>query len=281
MTVSFHFTREALFPLADAHEAEFRRATPFPHVVLDHFLPDDLVAQLIADYPSPAGQQWFQYRNERENLKFTLRDEEIIPPSIRHVVQQFNSQVFVEFLERLTGITGLIVDPGLIGGGLHQTAPGGLLKVHADFNQHPDRSLDRRLNVLLYLNPEWRADYGGELELWDRSMTTVQRRILPTANRLVIFATTSESFHGHPEPLRAPSGMQRRSIALFYYTAPRVLGRRGHSSLFRSRPGEGLTIDDRAAVPWSPRDVVRAVSPPILLDVGRALRTKARRRVRS
>ena len=104
--------------------------------------------------------------------------------------------VFLEFLESLTGIDGLIPDPYYEGGGLHPIVPGGFLKVHADFNWHKDLKLDRRLNVIVYLNRNWKEEYGGHLELWNREMTRCERRVLPIFNRCVIFSTTDFSYHG-------------------------------------------------------------------------------------
>jgi len=64
---------------------------------------------------------------------------------------------------QLTGIDALVPDPHFEGGGLHQIEPGGHLKVHADFNRHPRTGLARRLNALIYLNRDWKPEYGGAL----------------------------------------------------------------------------------------------------------------------
>ncbi len=118
--------------------------------------------------------------------------------------------------------------------------PGGLLKIHADFNKHPVTQLDRRLNVLVYLNKDWEEAYGGHFELWDKNMEKAEVRILPIFNRMAVFSTTSYSYHGHPDPLTCPADRSRKSIALYYYTNGRPaeeidpkLG--SHSTLFRVR----------------------------------------------
>lgn len=267
----FHFRREPLLALARERRASFATAEPFPHVVVDDFLPDELTVRLEADFPAPA-QQWQQYSDELQR-KFALDDEEALPDSIRSVVQQFNGQVFVEFLETLTGIRGLIPDPHLRGGGCHQIGEGGVLKVHADFNRHAQLGLNRRLNAILYLNSDWRDEYGGHLELWDANMTRAAARIAPVRNRLVVFATTSTSFHGHPDPLTPPPGRYRRSLAWYYYTAPRNRTR-SHSTLFRARPGEDIDAD--AAGGWEKRtlrDRVREQVPESVLERIRARRS--------
>jgi Rps23 Pro-64 3,4-dihydroxylase Tpa1-like proline 4-hydroxylase len=107
------------------------------------------------------------------------------------------------------------------GGGVHYTLPGGVLRVHADFTKHPAYPLDRRLNLLLYMNPIWEDAWGGHLDLWTADMQTCVASHPPIANRCVIFSTTATSFHGHPHPLSCPEGMFRRSLAAYYYTSGR------------------------------------------------------------
>ena len=144
---------------------------------------------------------------------------------------------FLQFLSEVTGIPNLISDPGFEGGGLHQIIPGGKLGVHADFNRHRDYGLDRRLNLLLYLNKDWREEYGGNLELWDRNMSKCEARVAPLFNRVMVFGTTDFTYHGHPDPLQCPEGMTRKSMALYYFSngrpAEEVTG--DHSTLFRAR----------------------------------------------
>jgi Rps23 Pro-64 3,4-dihydroxylase Tpa1-like proline 4-hydroxylase len=140
----------------------------------------------------------------------------------------------------LTGIQDLISDPFYRGGGLHNILPGGKLGVHADFNKHQKYDLDRRLNLLLYLNKDWKEEYGGHIELWDKNMQKCVKRVLPIFNRVVIFTTTDHSFHGHPDPLNCPNPMSRKSLALYYYThgRPEEDESQTHSTLFKLRPGE-------------------------------------------
>jgi Rps23 Pro-64 3,4-dihydroxylase Tpa1-like proline 4-hydroxylase len=150
--------------------------------------------------------------------------------------------VFIDFLETLTGITGLLPDPHLWGGGLHQIQRGGFLKVHADFNRHERLDLDRRLNLLVYLNKDWKEEYGGQLELWSRDMKRCEERVLPVFNRCVVFSTTDTSYHGHPDELTCPEGWTRKSMALYYYTTGRSAEEtsQSHSTLYQERPGESV-----------------------------------------
>jgi len=225
--------------LADEYQEQFRTAEPFPHVVIDNFLPDEVIADLIASFPGPEDAEWYTFNDPRQ-IKLALNDEAQMPRPIRHVLQQMNGQVAVEFLERLTGIEGLVPDPHLHGGGLHQIRPGGVLKVHADFDMHPQLHLHRRLNAILYLNHEWDEAYGGALQLWNLDMTEAVRVVYPVANRLVVFATTDTSWHGHPDPLSCPPDRTRRSMAWYYYTAPTSERGDGHGTLFQARPHEHI-----------------------------------------
>jgi hypothetical protein len=197
---------------------EFRGAEPFPHVVLDGLFEDADLDRVLAAFPPPEAAVWRRFDNERER-KLGIREglgwED---PRIAAFLSAASAPPMLEFLERLSGIDGLVPDPYFAGGGLHQTVRGGFLKVHADFNWHPKLRLDRRLNVLVYLNRDWREEYGGALELWTSGGKRAAKSILPLFNRTVIFATSDASLHGHPCPLECPEDRTRKSISLYYYT---------------------------------------------------------------
>jgi len=144
-----------------------------------------------------------------------------ISAAARQLIWELNSGTFIRALEKLTGIENLIPDPSLRGGGLHQVLPGGVLGVHADFTHHVDYDLERRVNLLLYLNKDWHDDYEGHLELWNRDASRCIKRIRPLAGRCVVFNTDADSYHGHPRPLNCPDGVTRKSIAIYYYTLGR------------------------------------------------------------
>jgi Rps23 Pro-64 3,4-dihydroxylase Tpa1-like proline 4-hydroxylase len=268
---------EHLTALAQVRSASYRAAEPFPHVVLDDFLSQETALALLAEFPRPDAIEWrASYADERQ-LKLACDDEALMGPVTRQILGYLNSGAFLVFLETLTGIDGLIPDPHFRGGGLHQIRPGGFLKVHADFNWYDRLRLDRRLNLLLYLNEDWEDAYGGHLELWDAGMTTCQRRILPVFNRCVIFSTTDASYHGHPDPLRCPPGRTRKSLALYYYSNGRPEAERAapHSTAFRNRP------TDQDAPPADVADALRRMRlrrslrrfvPPIIWEALATLR---------
>jgi hypothetical protein len=259
------FDRSTWVSRGETHREAFLRATPFPHVVLDDVLPPDVLNRVIDEFPSSDNACWQRFDRQSE-IKLALADTTRMGPTTRQLLAEFNGQVFVEFLEALTAIDHLVPDPHYEGGGLHQIRRGGLLKVHADFNISQRLQLDRRLNALLYLNPDWSEDYGGHLELWDESMNRPVERIAPVFNRMVVFATTDGALHGHPEPLRCPPERARRSLALYYYTNGRPARERSaeHTTLFRARPGERIQRS------W--RSQARRWVPPVIADIGRRRR---------
>lgn len=234
-------------PRNEADAARYAQAAPFPHIVIDDFLEAETLARAMAEFPAPEQiPDWRRadavdaHGRTAQINKLGYSNELAFGPTLRGLVHAFNSGPFLRWLEGLTGIDGLLPDPHMAGGGLHQYLPGAQLRVHADFNKLPGYGLDRRLNLLLYLNPSWDEAWGGALELWDRDMQACVQRILPLANRCVVFSTTRDSYHGMPDPLRCPDGVTRRSLALYYYSNGRPEAERGpdHSTLWQTRPGE-------------------------------------------
>jgi Rps23 Pro-64 3,4-dihydroxylase Tpa1-like proline 4-hydroxylase len=137
------------------------------------------------------------------------------------ILHFLNSDITLRFLEKLTGVKNLIADPKYIGGGYHKIKKGGKLAIHADYNLHPETKLHRRINLLVYLNPGWQEEWGGHLELWDKTLTYRTHNIAPLFNRAVIFNITDDAYHGHPEPLNCPEDQARYSLALYYFTEDR------------------------------------------------------------
>jgi len=215
----------------------YQSAEPYPHIVMDDFLELSACEAAIKEFPPLDPSQWNNYLHTNER-KFSNTDPDTWGPTLREILEELNSPRFVQFVSRLIGVDDLIADPSLEGGGLHQSTTGGFLNIHADFTVHPhNRKWQRRANILLYLNDEWKPEYGGDLELWSADMKHCVEKVSPLANRVLIFTTDVNSFHGHPEPMRCPEGVARRSMALYYFSVeddPRV-----RSTEYRARPGDG------------------------------------------
>lgn len=241
--------------------AAYAAATPYPHAVMDDFFPPAVLDQVLTHFPDPGALKWQTFDNANEK-KLAFRQAEVLPTPVREFLYFLNTHPMLQFLERLTGIVGLIPDPLFTGGGCHQIVPGGKLGVHVDFNKIKPTNLDRRLNLLVYLNKDWKEEYGGHFELWDAEGKACVKRVLPVFNRCVVFSTTETSYHGHPHPLTCPPDRTRKSIATYIYTNGRDDGHgaAGHSTVFL---GADPAPRQRAV------EVVKYLLPPVLVDAGR------------
>lgn len=226
--------------IGESLSGDYCFAEPFPHIVLDGFLPEPVIRRAVDHFPREelATETRFEVGYGGQH-KRQIMPEDCAPPA-RALFHFFNSRPFLEFVEGLTAINGLIPDPYFAGGGYHETARGGKLGIHADFRLNDRLALHRRVNVIVYLNETWQDAWGGKLEFWSRDMSAKQKEIAPLFNRAVVFNTDATSYHGHPEPLTCPDGVRRRSLALFYYTASKAIFDEvpTNSSLFRARPAE-------------------------------------------
>jgi Rps23 Pro-64 3,4-dihydroxylase Tpa1-like proline 4-hydroxylase len=269
---AFVFDPEQLRLLAQKHRQEYAAGDPFPHIVIDGLLPQEALDQVRAEIPNIEDIRWIKFDDARLK-KLASEAETQLGAATRFLLYQMNSSVFIEFLENLTGIRGLVPDPHLWGGGIHQSVRGGFLKIHSDFNRHPILNLDRRLNVLVYLNRDWQEEWGGHLELWDRDTTECRKKILPLFGRCVVFNTTDFSNHGHPDPLNCPADASRKSIALYYYSNGRPrneIAGSHYSTPFRRRPGEKFFL--------TPEMIAHNCLPPILMSAISLLRQRLRHR---
>jgi Rps23 Pro-64 3,4-dihydroxylase Tpa1-like proline 4-hydroxylase len=201
---------------------QYSFADPFPHIQIDNFFSDECLNSILNEFPDLSNLKNSQnYKNQNE-IKFANNDFKNFSEKMKTFFNFLNSETFLNFLQILTSINEkLIADEKLNGGGLHEIKTGGLLKVHTDFSKHPTNNFDRRVNVLIYLNKDWKKEYKGCLELWDKEMKECKQKILPSFNKMVIFSTTDFSNHGHPDPIDCPSDISRKSIALYYFSEGR------------------------------------------------------------
>jgi SAM-dependent methyltransferase len=195
----------------------YHNADPFPHIVIDNFLPPNILDAVLEKFPKPDEIDWYTFNNDNE-IKLGSKNEVQIPQVTRNVLAELNSGYMLDWLEILTKVPGLIADTRLIGGGLHQIQRGGKLDIHVDFNIEQHTKMYRKLNLLIYLNKDWQDEWGGQLELWDEPKLNCIKKIAPVFNRCVLFNTNETSWHGHPHPLNTPEDITRKSLALYYYT---------------------------------------------------------------
>lgn len=256
--------------LGESLSGDYCFAEPFPHIVIDDFLPKNLIDKICDNFPNE------QLNNDVvfEMGYAGLHKRQVLPADcngfIREVFGFFNSLPMLQFLESMTTIPSLISDPHYIGGGFHETSAGGKLGIHADFRINDKLHLNRRINIIIYLNKDWKDEYGGYLELWDKKMENKVHTIAPIFNRCVIFNTDADSYHGHPDPLTTPENVTRRSIALYYYTASKRIyeDTAAHDTMYKAR------ANDDAATKKHVRKLVmdnylRDLTPPIFYRISR------------
>jgi Rps23 Pro-64 3,4-dihydroxylase Tpa1-like proline 4-hydroxylase len=207
----------------------YNTQSPYPHIVIEDFLEKEVLhnvskeAYVVCTNPH---ENWrFGGRlNSKDEHDFQQKKRGIgvinnLPYHTKELVNYLNSDEFVSKLENLTGKDGLVADPSLVGGGLHETKRGGYLGIHHDFNTLwiNNEQYYRQINLLLYINPHWDESWGGHLELWDKNMTGPSEIVNVKSNRCVIFNIDGAP-HGHPHPLNSPPDISRRSIAMYYYS---------------------------------------------------------------
>jgi hypothetical protein len=266
---------EELHALARAKHKDYAEADPFPHIYFDNFFNEEMLEKVLAEFPDLKAKPMLEY-DEPGQVKKATQGEYRFGEYTKAFAHFLNSQPFLEFLTHLTGIKTILPDPYFEGGGFHQILPGGYLKIHADFNKQRWSKLDRRLNVLIYLNKNWEEEWGGHFELWDKDMQACRKRLLPLFNRMAIFSTTTFSYHGHPDPLKCPPDRSRKSFALYYYTNGRpeeeiAQGLEDHSTIFKGRPG----ALNEAKAPVTAKDlakgVVKQITPPFLWNAAKKI----------
>ena len=211
--------------------SEYVSNSPYPHIVIDEFLERDILhnvqkeAYTICSKPSESwrfgGTAWSKDEHDFQQKKRGIGTLDNMPFHMKKLVEYLNSSEFIEMVSNLTGKVGLVGDPTLTGGGMHETKTGGYLGIHHDFNEHTaivdGEVYYRQVNLLLYINPHWEASWGGDLELWQRDMSGLGKVVDIVPNRCVIFNIDGAP-HGHPSPLKSPQDISRRSIAMYYYS---------------------------------------------------------------
>lgn len=251
--------------------SSYQGKSPYDYGCFDNFLPEEVVKR-VREEALQLGSKDPENDSGNEKLKTSFKPD-IMPTYSRAVFHALSSRAFIQFLEQMSGIKGLIPDPYYMGGGIHRSETGGFLSIHADFDHHSIMDLERRMNVLIYLNPDWKEEYGGAFEIWTDDMSKKVDSFAPVMNRMCCFSTGRDTMHGNPEPVNHPDGDPRLSIALYYYTATWAEGRTSQSTVFKQRPGSEDAKSNEAMM-----RVVRDIVPPLIYRKSRNLLHKIRNR---
>jgi len=225
----------------NAFKKDFLSAQPFPHFCIDNFFNEDFAEEIYQAFPGyqDAKNMGKEFSAVNERRKIQITDSSKFPIAIKRLSDLLASKEYVEMWSELTGIPHLMADPQLVGGGIHETNSGGHLDVHVDFNYNEELQAYRRLNILIYFNKDWKEEYGGYLDIWDKDVKKCYGYFEPKFNRACGFLTSEISFHG-VTPLTCPPDIMRKSFATYYYTKemPAYWQGEKHSTIFKARPDE-------------------------------------------
>ena len=216
---------------------EFNEAVPFRHVVIDDFFQEDVALQLASEFPDYNDPNiWSVYNNPIEKKKLTPHWD-LFPKTTYQVFSMMNTPEFVEKIRKITGISNLVADYGMHGGGWHMHARGGLLNMHKDYSIHPKLGMERRCNIIIYMTPDWQQEWGGGLELWSHNDETglpkeCVTKVYNKFNRAVLFDTAQNSWHGLPDEITCPEGVYRKSLAIYYLSEARESSETHDRALF-------------------------------------------------
>lgn len=215
--------------------SEFKNAKPYPHLVLDEFLKPEIAQQLYDNFPSIEKlKKHYNGLNENKAEGANFQD---FPDIFRQMRTEIMSEALSTWMAQVTGIENLFVTDDKLGTGLHQGGDGSFLDIHIDFNIHAEKNVHRRLNMLIYLNPNWQDDFGGDLEMWNADMSNCDKKVTPDFNRAVVFETNEISYHGYGK-MTLPEGVTRKSIYTYFYTELREDAVGYHDTVFKPRPDD-------------------------------------------
>ncbi len=230
--------------LSSKYKELYQASEPFPNVIIDEFFTQKQLQLLHDSFPTSNNPLWKTPSNRNTINKSVVKKgstgikENVLSFLSRYVMNELNSATFLSFIEDITDIKGLTGDPYLFESGYHLSRNEGYLGVHADYSHHDLTGLERRVNVLIYLNKDWVESYGGSIGLYTEDMK-LQASILPIDNRVLIFNTSKTSFHGFCNSLTLDADyiqrhQGRKSIAMYYYTLPTK--RERHRIIFPNDP---------------------------------------------
>jgi Rps23 Pro-64 3,4-dihydroxylase Tpa1-like proline 4-hydroxylase len=204
------------------NKIKYINSKPYPHIVIKNFFNSNFLNEVLNEFPNLQKIKSSSNYNNQNEIKFANNNKRNFKKNTKLIFKYLNSKEFLNFIQILSSIEEkLLPDTYLSGGGLHEIKKGGILKIHTDFNKHPFKNLDRRINVLIYLNKNWKKKYGGDLELWNKNMKKCVAKVSPIFNTMVIFSTNDFTNHGHPNPLKCLNNMSRKSIATYYFSKGR------------------------------------------------------------
>jgi len=195
--------------------------TPFNHIIIDNFLSDKYYNTIIDSIPKSINENFWKYHNPIE-VKYVLDKKEHISNEINELINHLSNEDFIDKIREIFKIYDIEIDNTLHGSGIHYHPNRGRLNIHLDYEKHPIlEDKQRRINIIFYLNDEWKEEWNGATELWNEDMTKCITKCYPSKNKVIIFETTEMSWHGVPDIINCPENIYRKTLAL-YYVSPLI-----------------------------------------------------------
>ena len=200
---------------------QYKNSKPFPYLICKNFLNNNFAKKILNEFPNYSKKNfWHEYNNFIE-VKKTCNDWNKFGKNTYRLFSLLNSPKFILSISKYLKIKNLFPDSGLNGGGLHIHKNGGKLNFHLDYSMHPKINFQRKINLLIYITPNWKKSYGGELGFWSHDPKKfaphrLEKKIVPNFNTAVFFDTTKNSWHGLVNPIKTKKGIFRKSLAVYY-----------------------------------------------------------------
>jgi 2OG-Fe(II) oxygenase superfamily len=196
---------------------KIKTAQPFPYLVVQDWFNPVLLELVRDEFTQVSRAEWKTEFNQHARVERS-RTDMVMGPASQLYFSVLNSREFIAVLSYVTGVSDLLPDPTLVGGGLHETLAGGRFGIHTDFDRHPRNGLHNEMVFITYLNHDWHPAWNGALELWDAKQVQCCEKVEPEFGRSIIMTHGKTHFHGHSNPLTPPPGITRKSVAAYYYT---------------------------------------------------------------
>jgi len=236
---------------------QYRNAKPFPHVVIDDAFSPQILHSLIQEISAMSADEWVSVDKDTRERTLRMHTPWIMGPAGTDFLKMIHSAAFLQLLGRITGISHLLPDPYLLGGGYALMQAGDYFHVHADRSSAYDTGLMRRLAMIVFLNEFWLPQFGGELELWNDKATRCEASFEPVFNRAVIFEVKFPNYHGVPRKICCPDGMKRKSMQIYFHTVAPEGSIKAHTTVFAPRTHGTNRIGVRG--------MIKEIAPPFLV----------------
>jgi len=214
--ISEHFAKN--FSNYQKLNDEFVGTPPFPMIVLDDFLPANITQSMASETHDIPEHKWTEFTRRNSHMQECI-DMSVCPVAREYFVNYMHSQAGMQWLSKVTGIADLIPDPYLVGAGYSRSYNGDFLGIHTDFNWNESLKLHRMLSLILYIEPDWKPEYGGNIVFKDFNNDKVIQDVVPMFNRCVIWRHHKRGFHGYPDPITCPDDISRKTFRLFFYVS--------------------------------------------------------------